>query len=186
MSPAAVGKPKVISSTTCNAAEMSNGTTSGASITLASELHNNRRVCFAVKDTSDNWAYATSGLITGIDRTVPSIAVGPVTLNKVSALAADTNSPTLESLLISHTTCSDSTLGTFTSYTSGTDLTLSAGFRACFKATDSVGNVSYASSGVGIATAPGIVDPVEPVLPIESVDDILPTINIGTVANNRN
>ena len=75
--------------------------------------------------------------------------------------------------------------GTFTSYTTGTDLTLSAGFRACFKATDSVGNVSYASSGVGIATAPGIVDPVEPVLPIESVDDILPTINIGTVANNR-
>lgn len=81
-------KHKVISSTTCNAAEMSSGTTSGASITLASELHNNRRVCFAVKDTSDNWAYATSGLITGIDRTVPSIAVGPVTLNKVNALAA--------------------------------------------------------------------------------------------------
>ena len=184
ISPALVGKHKVISSTACNAAEMNSGTSSGRSLTLASELRNNRRVCFAVKDTSDNWAYLASGLIIGIDRTAPSIAVSSVTDNKVNALASDTNSPTLESLLISHTTCSSSTAGTFETYTAGTDLTLPAGFRACFKATDSVGNVSYVSSGVGVAVTVG--DGRDTVDPVESVDDmILPIINISTVANNK-
>ena len=169
----------ILGSSACNAAAMSSHTSSGRSITLASESHNNRKVCFAVQDNADNWAYLASGLISGIDRSAPSIAVSSVTDNKVSALVSDTNSPTLESLLISHSSCSLSTLGTFASYSAGTDLTLSAGIRACFKATDSVGNVSYAASGVGVATAPGVVDPVE------SLDELLPTINISTVANNR-
>lgn len=75
----------ILGSTTCNAAAMSSLTSSGKSVTLNSEAHNNRKVCFAVQDNADNWAYLASGVITGIDRTAPLITVSSVADNNVSA-----------------------------------------------------------------------------------------------------
>ena len=164
---------KVVSSSTgCNAVEMASGTSPGGSITLNSEADNNRKVCFGVKDTTDNWNYAASGLITGIDRTLPVITASPVTSdNGVSATVSDNsdNSPTFESQLIGNNICDFRTGGTFAAYTAGTVLSLPAGSRACFRATDSAGNISHAASGVGVVIT----------------DTPLPAININLVANNQ-
>ena len=162
----------VSSSTGCNSVEMASGTSSGRSVTLNSEADNNHKVCFTIKDTSNNPAYAASGLITGIDRTLPVITVSPVTSdNGVSATVSDNadNSPTFESQLIGNNICDFRTGGTFAGYTAGTVLSLPAGSRACFRATDSAGNISHAASGVGVVIA----------------DTPLPAININLVANNQ-
>ena len=171
---------KIISSSdTCNAAEMNSGTSSGRSVTLNSESYNNHKVCFGVKDTSDNWNYAASGVISGIDRTAPSIAVSSVSAdNEVDALVSDNtdNSPSLKSQIISDNVCDDNTGGSFEAYTPGTSLSLPIGSRACFEATDSAGNASYAVSGVGAAPDIGVP---------ANDDTSLPTINVRTVGSNR-
>ena len=171
---------KIISSSDiCNAAEMSSGTSSGGSVILNSESYNNRKVCFGVKDTSDNWNYAASGVISGIDRTAPSIAVSSVSAdNEVDALVSDNsdNSPILRSQIIGDNVCDGSISGTFEAYTAGTALILPVGSRACFEATDSANNVSYATSGVGVD--PDIIVPAND-------DTLLPTINVRTVGTNR-
>ena len=162
-------KYKIVSaSANCNAAAVSSGTSSGRAATLNSQSHNNRKVCFAVKDTSNNWNYAASGVITGIDRTSPTISVGNVVNKRVRATVSDNsdNSPTLESQIIGGNICSSLTVGSFSPYTSGTDLTLPVGSRACFKATDSAGNAAYEASSA-------------------ASEINLPTINVGTVRNNR-
>ena len=172
-------KRKVVSaSTVCNEAEMNSGTVSGRSITLNSESYNDRKVCFAVKDTSNNWNYAASGVISGIDRTRPTISVSPVVDNEVSATASDDSggSPTLQSQIIRGTICGDSIRDTFGTYTAGNTLSLPVGSRACFKATDAAGNARYATSGIGVN--PDIVVPAN--------DDAgLPTIKIRSVSNTR-
>ena len=171
---------KIISSSdTCNAAEMNSGTSSGRAVTLNSQSHNNHKVCFGVKDTSDNWNYAASGVISGIDRTAPSIAVSSVSAdNEVDASVSDNtdNSPSLRSQIISDNVCDDNTGGSFEAYTPGTALSLPIGSRACFEATDSAGNVSYAVSGVGAAPDIGVP---------ANDDTSLPTINVRTVGSNR-
>ena len=170
---------KIISSSdTCNAAEMSSGTSSGGSVILNSESYNSRKVCFGVKDTVDNWNYAASGLITGIDRTAPSIAVSSVSAdNEVDALVSDNsdNSPILRSQIIGDNVCDGSIGASFEAYSAGSALSLPVGSRACFEATDSANNVSYATSGVGV----------DPEIMVPANDVALPTINISTVGSNR-
>ena len=172
-------KRKVVSaSTVCDEAEMNSGTASGRSITFNSESYNNRKVCFAVKDTSDNWNYAASGVISGIDRTRPTISVSPVVDNEVSATASDDSggSPTLQSQIIRDTICDDSIRDTFGAYTAGDTLGLAVGSRACFKATDAAGNARYAISGIGV----------NPDIGVPANDDTaLPTIKIRSVSNTR-
>ena len=145
---------KVIpSATACNAAAMSSSTSSGLEVTINSEAHNNHKVCFAAKDTAGNWAYAATGVITGIDRTGPTISVSGVVANQVSATVTDAgdNSPTFRSKIISDSTC-DSTVSGFISYVSGTALTLTAGSRACFYASDFLSNTRYVASAPGVDT----------------------------------
>ena len=179
-------KHKIITaSTACNAAAVASSTTAGASTTLNSESQNGHKVCFAVKDTSENWNYAASGVVSGIDRTAPSIAVSSVTNNRVHALVSDIadSSPTFESQIISGSVCNSFTGGSFSPYTASTDLTLSAGQRACFRATDSASNVAYAVSAAGVA--PDIQVPAND--DTANLDDNLvpPTINIRSVSNTR-
>ena len=173
-------KYKIISaSTACDADAVNSGTSSGRVVTLNSQSHNNHKVCFGVKDTSDNWNYAASGIISGIDRTAPSIAVSSVSAdNEVDALVSDNtdNSPSLKSQIISDNVCDDNTGGSFEAYTPGTSLSLPIGSRACFEAADSAGNVSYAVSGVGAAPDIGVP---------ANDDTSLPTINVRTVGTNR-
>ena len=175
----------ILASTACNAAAVASSTTAGASATLNSESQNGHKVCFAVKDTSDNWSYAASGVVTGIDRFAPSIAVSSVTNNRVHALVSDIadSSPTFESQIISGSVCNSFTGGSFSPYTASTDLTLSAGQRACFRATDSASNVAYAVSAAGVA--PDIQVPAND--DTANLDDNLvpPTINIRSVSNTR-
>ena len=145
---------KVIpSATACNAVAMSSSTSSGLEVTISSETHNNHKVCFAAKDTAGNWAYDATGVITGIDRTAPTISVSGVVANQVSATVTDAgdNSPTFRSKIISDSTC-DSTVSGFISYVSGTVLTLTAGSRACFYASDFLGNDRYVASAPGVDT----------------------------------
>ena len=168
----------VSSSTACDEAEMNSGTVSGRSITLNSESYNDRKVCFAVKDTSNNWNYAASGVISGIDRTRPTISVSLVVDNEVSATALDDSgsSPTLQSQIIRDTVCDDSLRDTFGAYTAGDALSLAVGSRACFKAADAAGNARYATSGIGVNS--------DIVVPVND-DAALPTIKIRSVSNTR-
>ena len=87
-----------------------------------------------------------SGVITGIDRTAPTITVGSITNNKVSAFSAGFS--TFQAVIIYDGVCSSSTTAAFRTYTSNTELTLPAvvGARVCFKAVDSLGNERYVSS----------------------------------------
>ena len=163
----------ITASTACNAAAVASSTTAGASTTLNSESHNNHKVCFAVKDTSDNWAYGASGVITGLDRTAPVITVGDVSNNRVSATVSDNvdSSPAFKSQVIGDSVCSSLTGGTFDAYLSGTELTLAVGSRACFMARDSAGNVAYAPSTAAVYIAPPPNSP--------------PTVNVGDVSRNN-
>ena len=167
-------KHKIISaSTACDADAVASATTAGRSAYLASESNNNHKVCFAVKDTSNNWNHAASGTISGIDRTPPVIAVGDVSNNRVSATVSDDidSSPAFKSQVIGDSVCSSLTGGSFDTYLPGTELTLAVDSRACFYARDSAGNVAYASSTAAVYIAP----------PPTS----LPTVNVGDVSRNN-
>ena len=138
---------------TCGESEMATGTTKGNSVTLNSESDNNHKVCFRVEDHANHKGYQASGIITGIDRTPPTINVSAVTNNQVSATVTDThdNNPTFAYQILASGNCDASTGGSFTSYPSGTQLSLSVGQFACFKATDAASNTAYAASGTGTA-----------------------------------
>ena len=121
-------------SATCNAAAVGTSLLSGSiaihsghgtSITLADEAYNGRKICFGVKDTFDNWAYAASGVITGIDKTPAIITVSSIIYNKVSATITGTYT-TLQAVTIYDGVCSSSTTTTFTSYTAGSDVALAS------------------------------------------------------------
>ena len=136
---------------TCGESEMATGTTKGNSVTLNSESDNNHKVCFQVEDYANHKGYQASGIITGIDRTSPTINVSAVTNNQVSATVTDTgdSNPTFAYQILTSGNCDASTGGSFTSYTSGTQLSLSVNQFACFKATDAAGNTAYAASNSG-------------------------------------
>ena len=61
----------------CDSTEMATATTSGSGIDLNTEAQNNHKVCFQVEDNLAHITYATSGVISGIDRTPPTIIVTP-------------------------------------------------------------------------------------------------------------
>ena len=144
-------------SDTCNATAMASGTTTGSSVTLSAEADNDKKVCFAVTDTSNNTGYAASGVITGIDRTDPVINVSSVVNNQVSATVTETNLSSFEYQLLTSTICDSSLTSGFNTYTPGTTLTLTLGQKACFKATDTAGNTGYATSTTAAdTTAPTI------------------------------
>ena len=144
-------KYKIIADTdTCDSDEMANGANSGSSVTLNQESQNNHKVCFAVTNSNNNTGYGASGVVSGIDRTAPAISVSAVTDNRVFATVSDNldNAPAFESQILTSGSCNSGTAGTFTAYTAGTILTLAAGEKACFKATDDAGNVAFADSSL--------------------------------------
>ena len=137
-------------SDTCNAAEMTSGTTTGSSVTLSSEADNDKKVCFGVTDTNSNTGYAASGVISGIDRTAPRIAVSTIFhlggSASVSATVIETNLSSFEYQLPATATCNSNNTNSFSSYTAQSVLTLAANQTVCFKATDTAGNTAYATS----------------------------------------
>ena len=144
-------------SATCDEDVFTISYSTGASFTLDNEAYNGNKVCFRVQDDADNWGYGASGVITNIDTTKPKITVGAVTNDTVSATASDNQASsftlTFESVVITDTVCSSTTTGLAT-YVGSTALTLAAGSRACFKATDEAGNTRYVASGSNGDTTP--------------------------------
>ena len=146
-------------SATCDQDVFSISYNTGASFTLDNQAYNGNKVCFRVQDTSGSWGYGASGVITNIDRTKPTITVGAVTNDTVSATASDNQASSFalsfESVVITDTNCSSTTTGLATY--GGTALTLATGSRACFKATDQAGNTRYVASGSNGDTTPPTV-----------------------------
>ena len=156
----------------CNTAQMTGGSSSGNSVTLNTEAENNHKVCFSVSDTSNNPGYAASGVITGIDRTAPTITVtpdsddsSPKTAITVSASSTDTNlgsNPAWTYKLIAHD-ADCNTAQMISGSSSGNSVTLNTeaenNHKVCFSVSDTSNNPGYAASGVitGIdRTAPTI------------------------------
>ena len=143
---------KVIDAETeCDAAALETGATSGPAF-FGDEDKNGKKACFSVADSLGNVAYGVSGIITGIDRTDPVIAVGSVTNNQVSATVTETN---LDNFAVQKITgsCNRDTTGSFTDYTAGDSVTLAVGEKACFRARDTTGNSDFAASTVGVTLA---------------------------------
>ena len=135
----------------CDSTEMATATTSGSGIDLNTEAQNNHKVCFQVEDNLAHITYATSGVISGIDRTDPVINVSSVVNNQLSATVSDNldDNPSFTYQLLSSGNCDSTTEGSFATYNPGSKLTLSLAQTACFKALDAAGNVTYAASSSG-------------------------------------
>ena len=118
----------------------------GASVTLSSEADNGKKVCFGLTDRNANTGYQASGVITGIDRTPPTINPFRDLANQVSATVSDNldAAPSLSYQLLSDAICDVNTADSFTPYTGA--LTVIQGQKVCFKATDTAGNVAFTAS----------------------------------------
>ena len=130
-------------------------------ITLAYE----QKACFKATDTAGNTSYADSSA--GQDTTAPVISVSSVTNNQVSATASDTETSiaSFDYQLIASASLCDSDLTSFQSYDQSV-ITLDYDHKACFKATDTAGNTSYADSSAG-------------------QDTTAPVISLSSVTNNQ-
>ena len=126
-----------------------------------------QRACFKASDSANNSAYAVSGL--GVDISSPQITVGALDANnQVSASVSDDNdlNPSFGVQLITTQDCGDG-LTDFSAY-DGSPLSLAAGQRACFRASDSADNRAYAVSG--LAADQPVVDSQPPVITISGLD----------------
>ncbi|MDE0243711.1 MAG: hypothetical protein OYG31_03320, partial [Candidatus Kaiserbacteria bacterium] len=168
----------VASSEDCDDADFS-GTptayTEGADVVLNDEANNSKRICFKSASGSDI-GYGLSNVIGGIDATAPVVTVtGPANTNPAQSKvvsAADNDSGTTTwvyqkvASASSKTSCSASDFsGSESTYTEGTDITLSAegdnGSKICFRSTDQAGNIGY-----GISVLIGGIDTTAPTITI--------------------
>ena len=101
-----------------------------------------------------------------IDTSNPVIAIGQLLNNQLSATVSDNfdDQITFEVQLITGSLCNAATGGLFLPYTSGSSISLSYPQRACWRAVDDAGNVSYSAS----VTA---VDDQIPVITVSPSDD---------------
>ncbi len=148
----------------------------GADITLDNETYNGQYVCFRSADTVGNVSFARSEQITGIDRVGPTItlnnpASGTSQEKTVSAVITDRSATVGSQYAISTGACDASLIGSSADgqpYTSGTDIALDDesynGQYICFRAADTVGNVSFARSEqiTDIDRTPPVITPVGP------------------------
>ena len=124
------------------------------------EIEAQQRICFQARDS------VTGDVIydfrDGRDITPPDITVGAVVENIVYAVVVDDvdHNPRFEyQLVASSILCtSNLTTGFLTQAPKQQSMTLEAGQKACFRAEDSAGNVSYAAS------TPGIADTIPPTM----------------------
>ena len=145
----------------CDQTTMSLDTSTGRTVRLNSQSYNNHKVCFGVKDTSNNWGYAASGVITGIDNRAPLITINSGDeVNQLSAQVSDNqdSNPSFEVKTLADGQACDSTTSGFTSYIAGTVIELSADTRVCFKASDAASNTRYAAPAAGVDTTPATID----------------------------
>ena len=138
----------------CDGDQLLLGTDPSPSQTLDNQADNNKRVCFSVADNLGNQAYLASAVISGIDRTSPTIRVNPLTAdNQVSATVTDNLSDlteiTVSFQIIAAGLCDDHLTGSFSDYPADSLLAISHRQKACFKATDQAGNIGYAASTTG-------------------------------------
>ena len=102
----------------------------------------------------------------GRDITPPVIAIGAVVENRVYAAVLDDvdHNPSFESQLVgSSILCTSSLTTGFLAHDEQQSITLAGGQKACFRAEDSAGNISYAASTPGI---PAPVDTIPPAIAV--------------------
>ena len=121
-----------------------------ASTTFTAEADNGKYVCYRAVDAYGNTGYLNSTVITGIDRTPPTITItqpdtSPATSKTITASASD---GTLTMTAGSTSTTCDNTR-TFVAYAS-TTFTAEAdnGKYVCYRAVDVLGNTGYLNSTV--------------------------------------
>lgn len=130
------------------------GSTTAWSITLnfTSPSDNGKFVCFRAQDSAGNVSRSWSNLVTGIvDITPPTISIsGPSAGSSTSkTVSATINEPgTMFAYTTSNQSCDAGISSSlFSSYTSGSTLTFSTssdnGKYVCFKAIDTIGNISF-------------------------------------------
>ena len=172
---------EIIAGTSSCSGVITTTSATGANVRLESEADNGKKVCFGVKDSSDNQGFGESGVITGIDTTKPTITVipsGDVSAPKleitITASASDTNSATnpvwWRKVIGSGDSCDEAQLSV--AFSSGNSETLEAEAdntkKVCFSVADEVGNRAYQESAV-----------------ISGIDRTKPAINVSSVVNNQ-
>ena len=174
--PATMHQKQISTFSTCDAAEMSTGTTlytSGTDLSYTDDADNGFRVCFSAVTAVGKSTYKVAGPITGLDTNPPTVTISTPTTDleqskTFSATATDTTETTwIYKVLTSDSVCEEASLTTDTiSYTEGDDIVFSSesdnGNILCFKVTDEAGFISYES-----ATVSGI-------------DTTVPTVSIKT------
>ena len=143
----------------------------GNNISLDSEDHNSKYVCFWSTDQGGNVGKAASPQITGIDKTAPTITVSPITGlgdRSVSATDDDSAATLMKYKIQPGSACSNTVPGDALDYSEGASVSLDQesynGQHVCFWSTDAGGNVgknvSAQISGVD-KTAPSVtVNPI--------------------------
>ena len=119
---------------------------------------NSNLIDFSLPPVGNNLADSKNIII---DTTPPVLQVGQVVDNSVTAVADDqfAQSVFLEvQLLDEFKLCSaESTVNNFETYLAGSVVELADDQKACFRATDPVGNVAYASSTTGLDVNPPVI-----------------------------
>ena len=152
----------------CDADTMSGKTRSykeGSGLKFSSERANGHKVCFSSTDTSGNILYAESMTMRGIDRTAPNITVTTEGDQEKVIRARDTDTAGGTSwkyrVVKANEGCAAETVAEISRvYREGSGLVFrnsrANGYKVCFAATDSAGNVSYRTSdtmqGIGKTT----------------------------------
>ena len=132
----------------------------------AISLSYGHKACFRATDSADNAAHQASTV--AVDISPPVITVSGVIDNQVSATAADaeTGIASFEHQLLSDDQNCGANLTDFNTYINGSVLNLEAEQKACFKASNGLGQISYADSSNG-------------------QDDVPPVISVGSVTSDN-
>ena len=127
----------------------------GTGLQFTREVVNGHKVCFSSTDAVGNTLYAASMVMRGIDATAPSIDITMTGTTSKTVRATDTDvagSTTWKYRVIkSGAACAVESMGSKSrNYREGSGLVFDKpeanGYKICFSATDSAGNVSYEDS----------------------------------------
>ena len=147
-------KYKIQTSNTCTDTIPGDATnyTENQNITLNTENHNNKYICFWSTDNKNNIGKAISNQITGIDKTPPTITITITGTNtkKISAKDNDPETTTMKYKIQTSNTCTDTIPGDATNYTENQNITLNTENHnnkyICFWSTDNKNNIGKAIS----------------------------------------
>ena len=139
----------------CGQALMSEGADAyrgGQTLILADEAFNGLSVCFSVSDEDGNEAFASSGVISGIDRQPPAVSVSLEDGNAVAVDDDDGPTTWKYRIILGSLDCDREVLeaGRSQDYVEGGPVSLNSheGRKACFKATDEAGNSGFGDSDI--------------------------------------